>query len=247
MHEQTRRNLEYYGRLTAGQAGYWRYMPAPRSRRRVVLRTLAAANPTSVLDLGCGDGSLLTEIRSALPRARLAGIDLSAPQIEQNRRAMPEIDWYCLNAESDHAVARAFDAVTASEVIEHVADPEAFLRNARAMAARHGILILTTQSGRIGATERHVGHRRHFTRAEITELLRETGWTPVRVWNSGFPFHDLSKWAANLSPHRMIDQFGERPYGRFQRLVCVALRLLFLVNSNRRGAQLFAIARRTDA
>lgn len=246
MHEQTRRNLEYYGRLTAGQAGYWRYMPAPRSRRRVVLRTLAAADPSSVLDVGCGDGSLLTEIRTALPRARLAGADLSAPQIEQNRRTMPDIDWYCLDAEADPALPRQFDALTASEVIEHVAHPDAFLRNARAMTAPDGILILTTQSGRIGATERHVGHRRHFSREEISRLLRETGWTPERVWNAGFPFHDLSKWAANLSPNRMIDQFGERPYGLFQRSVCAALRALFLLNSNRRGAQLFAIARRAE-
>ncbi len=158
---------------------------------------------------------------------------------------MPELEWYVGDLESgDLALPRRFDALASSEVIEHLAHPANFLRSAHRIAADSALLVLTTQSGRIGATEFHVGHLRHFTREEMTQLLEETGWQPVRVWNAGFPFQDLSKWTANLSPNTMIEHFGVKAYGPMQRFVAVVLRFLFLLNSNSRGAQLFAIARR---
>ena len=246
MHEQTQRNLDYYSRLTAGRADYWRYMPAPRFRARVIREILQRERPRSVIDLGCGDGVLLSDIRSALPDAALAGIDLSAKQIEENRKGMPDVEWYVGNVETDAlALPRRFEALTASEVIEHLAEPARFLEAAHQIASNDAILIISTQSGRIGQTEKYVGHLRHFTTEEMKQLLEETGWEPQRVWNAGFPFHNLSKWVANLSANATMEQFGVKPYGPLQRLVAAVLRVLFLLNSGTRGAQLFAVARKT--
>lgn len=245
MHEQTQRNLDYYSRLTPGRGDYWRYMPAPRLRAETIRRVLAAAHPQSVVDLGCGDGTLLVEIREALPGAALAGIDLSEPQIEDNRRNMPDIAWFAANLESGAVdVPRRFDALTSSEVIEHLDDPAKLLQVAGTIANPAALLVLTTQSGAMRETEKRVGHHRHFTAGEMRKLLAENGWRPERVWNAGFPFHDLSKWAANLSPDRVMDTFGVKPYGLFKRSMAALLRALFLLNSNSRGAQLFAVARR---
>ena len=245
MHELTRRNLDYYARLDAGRADYWRYMAAPRFRARVIRDEIARHQPSSVIDLGCGDGGLLAAMRGAVPGATLAGIDLSQPQIETNRKAMPEIDWYAGDIESsDLVLPQQFAAITASEVIEHLVDPARFLRSIHRLAAPAALLVLSTQSGRVGETEKHVGHIRHFTREDMSALLSQNGWMPLNVWNAGFPFHDLSKRAANLSPGAMREQFGEKPYGPMQRFTAAVLRLLFRFNSNKRGAQLFAVARR---
>ena len=64
----------------------------------------------------------------------------------------------------------------------------------------------------------------------------------MRIWNTGFPFHDLSKWYANRDPDRSLEQFGERAYGMRENVICWALRQAFRFNSRRRGAQLFAVA-----
>lgn len=245
MHEQTRRNLDYYSRLSEGRADYWRYMPAPRFRVQTILRILAEASPRSIADLGCGDGTLLGEIHGALPESVLAGIDLSAPQIEENRKRHPEIEWYAGDVEhQDFVTPHRFEAITASELIEHLGDPAGFLRALHRFAAPGALLVLSTQSGKIGETEKHVGHIRHFSKEEMRRLLEECGWKPVRVWNAGFPFQDLSKWSANLAPNTMMHHFGVKPYGPMQRLVSAVLRVLFALNSNQRGAQLFAVARR---
>jgi len=107
-------------------------------------------------------------------------------------------------------------------------------------------IAVSTQSGRIGETERRVGHVRHFTSDEMARVLRDAGWRPVRVWNAGFPFHDLSKWYANRDPDASMRRFGERSYSWQEDLVCLGLRLAFQLNSSRRGAQLFAVGRRAE-
>jgi SAM-dependent methyltransferase len=246
--EAARENLAYYGAPTQGREDYWRHMAAPRHRVRVLLRELERLAPASVVDLGCGNGALLDEVRARLPAASLAGVDLSPEQVALNRARAPQVAWHAMDLDGDRDVpaplAGAFDAVVATEVIEHVDDPAGFLRTARRFVrAGSGALLLSTQSGRVGETERRVGHRRHFTREEMRDLLAASGWTPVRVWNTGFPFHDLSKWWANRDPDASMSRFGDRAYGPRERAICALLRAAFRLNSSRRGAQLFALAR----
>jgi 2-polyprenyl-3-methyl-5-hydroxy-6-metoxy-1,4-benzoquinol methylase len=242
-------NRDYYERLTRGREDYWHKMAAPRLRLGVLLRLLAERPPGRLVDLGCGNGALLREMGRRFPAAELCGLDLSRPQVEANRRALPELRFEVVDLErslpDDAGLCGAFDAVVSCEIVEHLDDPEALLRNALALA-RPGVgrLLLSTQSGPLRETERRVGHQRHFERRGMEALLRSAGWEVVRVWNQGFPFHDLSKWAANLDPDASMRRFGERAYGPLENLLCLALRGAFLLNSRRRGAQLFAVARR---
>lgn len=135
-----------------------------------------------------------------------------------------------------------FDVVTAAEVIEHVSDPFRFLTHGLSLAQPGGCLILSTQSGILRDTEKRVGHRQHFSISDMEKLMTSAGWRPVRAWNSGWPFQDLAKWMANLSPDWSMRYFGEEAYAWPQKILCMMLRGLFKLNSNSRGSQLFAIA-----
>lgn len=241
--EQAQRNLDYYGTLTEGRKDYWRLMPAPRHRVRTIISILDDESPDSVLDVGCGDASLLAAIESSIPEASLAGIDISSAQIEQNRKDYPEMEFYVADVDGNSLpVERKFDAIVVSELIEHLDDPGSFLTKLLALSTAETLLVITTQSGFVGETERRVGHHRHFTASELTELLSRSGWSPTRVWNTGFPFHNLSKWIANRFPDTSMTHFAERQYGFKERLAVAGLRFLFRFNSKSRGPQLFAIA-----
>lgn len=239
-------NALFYGVLHLGQRDYWRYMAAPRGRMGKALSILSEMSPERIVDLGCGDGSLLSIVAQRFPKARLAGVDLSSVQIESNRRESPAVDWHVMDLDSSESlpsgVRGVFDAVVSLEVIEHVAHPANLLSHAFVLSKTGGRLILSTQSGPVGETEKRVGHKRHFTADEMTGLLKSTGWRPLRVWNSGWPFHDLSKWVANLSPNRSMRHFGEGAYTWPQKLICASLRGIFRLNSSSMGAQLFAVA-----
>jgi 2-polyprenyl-3-methyl-5-hydroxy-6-metoxy-1,4-benzoquinol methylase len=257
-------NRAYYSDLSPGKDDYWRKMAAPRFRVSTLLSELAQLIaersgespqkevkehwPGSLIDLGCGNGQLLSELAAGFPSLKLFGADLAEPQLEKNRLAMPACEFFvmdlsCAGVVPDALLGR-FDFITASEVIEHVEYPERLLENALKLCRPRGYLLLSTQSGPVRETERRVGHLGHFTSQQMQSRLTAAGWTPVRVWNSGFPFHDLSKWYANRDPDASMRQFAGQRYGFKQELLCFLLRLAFRFNSQRRGAQLFAIARR---
>ena len=241
-------NLDFYDEDSAGREDYWRLMAAPRFRVATLLRLIAHTGTRSLVDLGCGGGQLLAEVAERFAGVALAGVDLSPRLVELNRASHPDVEWHTADLDrplpAAGGLAGRFETVVASEVVEHVDDPATFLTNAAALARPGATLLLSTQSGPLRETERRVGHVRHFSRREMSKLLERAGWQPVRVWNTGFPFHDLSKWYANRDPDASMGRFGDGAYGRRERFVCAALRFAFCFNSRRRGAQLFAVARR---
>jgi len=245
-------NRAYYSQVLDGMDDYWRKMAAPRFRVRTLLSLLSASqtlgSPTRLIDLGCGNAQLLSEIAARFPGFQLCGVDLAEPQLAINRTRMPACQFVCLDLSQPDVIPAElhgrFDLVTASEVIEHLDDPAQLLRTARTLCRPKGKLLLSTQSGTVHQTERRVGHLRHFAAEQMAQLLRDTGFSVVRVWNCGFPFHDLSKWYANRDPDRSLNEFAGKRYGLKQDLLCLLLRAAFRLNSRTRGAQLFAVAER---
>ena len=97
----------------------------------------------TALDVGCGAG-LLTEPLARLG-ARASGIDASPELIDVARRhaaAMGlDIDY---RAGDVQELEGRFDLITCMEVIEHVADPAAFVQALARRLAPGGLLILST-------------------------------------------------------------------------------------------------------
>jgi len=99
-----------------------------------------------ILDIGCG-GGLISEPLARLG-ATVTGLDAAEANIEvaraHARGADLTIDYRQASAEELAAAGKRFDAVLALEVVEHVADVDAFLAAAATLVRPGGAFIAST-------------------------------------------------------------------------------------------------------
>jgi len=109
-------------------------------------RSLKSLDGLSILDVGCG-GGLLSEPLARLG-ARVTGIEPSGESIAVAKAhaaaAGLAVDYRAAPAEDLLIAGESFDVVIASEVIEHVTDPAAFVRTLSGLARPGGLVLLST-------------------------------------------------------------------------------------------------------
>jgi len=179
-------------------------------------RDPAAALPFTglrLLDIGCG-GGLLTEPMARLG-ATVVGADAAAGNIPVARlhaeRSGLAIDYRHTTAEALAETDERFDVVLNMEVVEHVADPPAFLATCRALLNPGGLMICSTlnrtarsfAAAIIGAewVMRWLPRGTHdwgrfITPDELYTMLRGAGLDPVD--RKGMVFNPVT-WSWSLS------------------------------------------------
>lgn len=97
-----------------------------------------------VLDVGCGGGILSEAL--AERGASVLGIDLaeSALQAAEAHRAGQAVEYRLESSRETAARGEVFDVVTCMEMLEHVADPAAFLRDIHALLKPGGWAFFST-------------------------------------------------------------------------------------------------------
>jgi len=124
-----------------------------------------------IIDVGCG-GGLLCEPLSRMG-ARVTGIDAVEKNINialQHAVRDPltaSIDYQCTTAEQLVQEKEHFDAVISLEVIEHVADPQEFVKSLAALTVDNGAVVISTINRTI---------RSYFMAIVAAEYI--LGWLP---------------------------------------------------------------------
>jgi SAM-dependent methyltransferase len=164
----------------------------------------AQAAPTSLLDVGCGEGVLVHKWAQRLDGARVVGVDLEEESIQAgwSERQAPNLEYRVMQpgaagrAEGLPFADAEFDLASAIEVLEHVPDPEHTVAEMARCAERHLLVsvpreplwrMLNMARGAywpaLGNTP---GHLNHWSRRSFVELLSRHG--EVTEVRSPFPW-----------------------------------------------------------
>lgn len=173
---------EYYQHRTAYGMGH--------TRRDRILALVDGRSGQRVLDIGCADGTL-----GALLKARgswVGGVELSRSAVERARQRLDAVWLFDIEQPWPSELRQMpFDTIIFGEVLEHVFDPIAVLRQARRVLASNGAVIITTPNfmtwtnrlrflfGSFRYAKEGMfdfGHIRWFTYQYLKETLAQSGF-----------------------------------------------------------------------
>ena len=96
---------------------------------------VGSISPNKILDIGCGEGKILEQLRAFHP-VPSTGIDLDPARICLAKSQTEDIPFALGNAQELPYEDNSFDFVMILEVLEHVGDPDIVLREARRVTSK---------------------------------------------------------------------------------------------------------------
>jgi len=212
--------------------GRWRALGArTKAAHARTLSTRAGLRPERVVEIGCGDGSLLQELALAWPDATFDGFEISPPAIEIARsRGIPgagRLETY--DGSRVPAEDKAYDLAVLSHVLEHVPHPASLLREAARVATR--VLVeVPLEDNRSAARPAkraeaaRIGHLHALNRDDVRGWIDGAGLKVTGELSDPLPFAHHAffaqdavarakaavKWGVRTAAWKISPQGGER-------------------------------------
>lgn len=140
------------------------------------LRAVDSRSPRSVLEIGCGEGSLLSQFAEHLDGADINGIDMSGRSVRNALARGLKVE-----QGSYRNVKGIYDLIYSFAVIEHVTSPSDFLRHLKEHLAPGGLLVTAQPCQDTGNHDIFFSdHLHHFFSRHVAELGKRTGLREIR-------------------------------------------------------------------
>ena len=217
------------------------YGPIARHSRRIIKKMIKPLKISSVLDVGCGDGSLLNLISESHNPEIVSGIDVSYNALEIARKIFPNGVFYKIDI-TQQKLEKHFDLIISADVIEHLKDDEKAIINMAQMLKPNGRLIISTLLGKMRDAEKQVGHLRNYKKSELTKIIEKTGLEIESIVTWGWPIY--SPFYRNFL--NIINNKGTMGnFGITRKIICHILYLIFYFNSSKKGDYIFIKAKKS--
>ena len=168
----------WHDRLFRAEAGHFWFV----SRNRLILWALQRYFPhtSTFLELGCGTGFVAAGIKQAHPKLTMFLGDLFVSGLRYAASRVPDATLFQLDIRH-LPFEREFDVIGLFDVLEHIDDDVAVLKETyRAVKPDGGILITVPQHPSLWSPIDAVsGHKRRYRRSELAEKVCQAGFEPI--------------------------------------------------------------------
>lgn len=152
---------------------------------------IKARNNINVLDVGCGTGSRLEEIKKY---GNVIGIDISKEALGYAQSKVSQ-NLICGDAQLLPIKAESLDVILLLDVLEHLEHDDIAVKEAYRVLRQDGFLIVTVPTFKI-LWSRHdewLHHKRRYNMSEVIYMLGENNFTIKRItyWNMAMFFPAL--------------------------------------------------------
>jgi SAM-dependent methyltransferase len=174
-----RRFASQYGAL---KAWHWWFRGRQRILESVIRRELGGrATPRRIASLGCGPAEGLRWLQ---PLAGAGGAIVGIDRESMHAARFPDkVRMVIGRVEETPLASASFDLVVALDVLEHLDDDAAGLREAMRLVRHEGLLLVTVPAlpSLWGAQDVVSEHRRRYTRRTLQALFARVGLPPPRL------------------------------------------------------------------
>ena len=168
----------------------------PKKGERVEKASRFVPECNSFLDVGCGDGIIAEFIKEKAKN--IYGIDNDSRELDKARKRKLKVVRLDLDSEQIPFKVNFFDVITCLDVIEHVIDPNALLKEMYRVLKKNGTLILSTPNIRfsdhlsklifggsfpktsIDSSLYDGGHLHFFTYKDVRDILEKNGFRNIK-------------------------------------------------------------------
>jgi SAM-dependent methyltransferase len=234
---------DYWSRLANSHASH----PGNRFRYELIADRVSriAGEFDKVIDCGCGDGSLLAYLASRVRCGELHGVDVALSPLTHQICKDLRFALQDMGQPVPPSLHGRFDLVLCAEVIEHVPGDQVLLENLVRLARPGGIVVLTTQSGRIYKTEQFLGHLRHYDFAGLCSRVEAAGLRVTAGFRCGWPWLNLQKIGAHIFQGTVQKRVVQaQRLGTGIETLFALLSSLYRFSSHSAGPQIFLLARK---
>ncbi|MEK7404282.1 MAG: class I SAM-dependent methyltransferase [Acidobacteriota bacterium] len=150
-------------------------------------RWMSTARPV-VIDIGCSSGFLLKSLRKRFPGHCLLGADCVPGPLERLAAAMPDLPLMQFDLPSCPLPDGCFDAVVLLNVLEHVEDDLAAVRQVYRILKPGGVAVVEVPAGPhlYDVYDRQLLHYRRYRMGDLTALFQRAGFRVLARSHLGF-------------------------------------------------------------
>jgi len=176
--------------------------PIDRASRASALAQIASlGRPDAVLlDAGCSSGFFVQEVRRHFPRSMVIGADFVQGPLEQLAEQAPDLPLLQFDLRTCPLPEACVDAVVLLNVLEHIDDDLAAMRQVQRILRPGGLAIIEVPAGPelYDVYDELLMHHRRYRMREIQLLVRRSGLEVVRASHLGAliypPFYLVKQW-----------------------------------------------------